>query len=90
MRENTLLVDPLAAFFKPALKGRTPLLLDTTHVEVTLLPPLAHIVAVRRFTNASDRLVEAVLTLPPIAPQTARWPGPHRCRHPGAKPRGRL
>lgn len=62
-----LLVDPLAAFFRPALEGCTPLLIDSTDVEVTLLPPLAKIAVVRRFTNTSDQRIEAVLTLPPIA-----------------------
>ncbi|MBK8272148.1 MAG: hypothetical protein IPK89_03950 [Sphingomonadales bacterium] len=64
-----LLVDPLAAFFRPALEGCAPLILDSTHVDVTLLPPLAQIVVVRQFTNTSDQLVEAVLTLPPLARQ---------------------
>lgn len=44
------------------------LLLDSTLVDVTLLPPLAHLVVVRRFTNRTSRLVEALLTLPPLAP----------------------
>jgi hypothetical protein len=64
-----LLVDPLAAFFRADLTGCASLLLDSTHVEVTLLPPLAKIAVVRCFTNSSDQLVEAVLTLPPIAQQ---------------------
>ena len=64
-----LLVDPLAAFFRPALEGCAPLLLDSTYVELTLLPPLAKIAAVRRFTNMSGQRIEAVLTLPAIAPQ---------------------
>lgn len=50
------------------MDGSEPLLLDSTHVEVTLLPPLAHVVIVRHFTNTSDRVVEAELTLPPLAP----------------------
>ena len=49
-----LLVDPLAAFFRPALEGCAPLLIDSNHVEVTLLPPLAKIAVVRRFTNTTD------------------------------------
>ena len=61
-----LLVDPLAAFFRPALEGCAPLTINSTHVEVTLLPPLAKIAVVRRFTNTSDERIEAVLTLPPI------------------------
>lgn len=69
MSESMLLVDPLAALFRPALTGLPPLLLETTHVEVTPLPPLAHIVVVRTFTNSTDQMVEAVLTLPPIASQ---------------------
>ena len=69
MRDAMLLVDPLAAFFRPALERYAPLVLDTTHVEVTLLPPLAKIAVVRTFTNTSGQLVEAVVTLPPIAPQ---------------------
>ncbi len=69
MRDAVLLVDPLAAFFRPALARFAPLVLDTTDVEVTLLPPLAKIAVVRSFTNSSDELVEAVLTLPPLAPQ---------------------
>jgi len=64
-----LLVDPLAAFFRPDLAGCAPLILDSTHVEVTLLPPLAKVAVVRCFTNTSDQLIEAVLTLPPIARQ---------------------
>jgi Vault protein inter-alpha-trypsin domain len=62
-----LLVDPLAAFFRAELEGCAPLVLDSTHVDVTLLPPLAQIVVVRHFTNSSDQLIEAVLTLPPLA-----------------------
>ncbi len=69
MPESALIVDPLAALFRPELKGLPPLVLDTTHVEVMPLPPLAHIVVVRKFTNSSNQLVEAVLTLPPLAPQ---------------------
>lgn len=69
MNESTLLVDPLAALFRTELTGLPPLLLATTHVEVMPLPPLAHIVVVRTFTNSTDQMVEAVLTLPPIAPQ---------------------
>jgi hypothetical protein len=69
MNGNMLLVDPLAAFFRPALEGCAPLVLDSTHVDVTLLPPLAQVVVVRHFTNTSDQLVEAVLTLPPIGQQ---------------------
>ena len=42
MSESMLLVDPLAALFRPALTGLPPLLLETNHVEVTPLPPLAH------------------------------------------------
>ncbi len=68
MSANTLLVDPLAALFRPALSGLPPLVLDDAEIEVQLCVPLAVIVAVRRFTNNSDRLIEAVLTLPPIAP----------------------
>lgn len=69
MNESTLLVDPLAALFRTELAGLPPLLLETTHVEVMPLPPLAHIVVVRTFTNSTDQMVEATLTLPPIAPQ---------------------
>jgi hypothetical protein len=69
MTGTTLLVDPLAALFRPALEGRAPLLLDKTEVEVTLVPPMAHIVVTRQFTNTTEQLVEAVLTLPPLAPQ---------------------
>jgi hypothetical protein len=61
-----LLVDPLAAFFRPDLEGCPPLTLDRTHVEVELLPPLAKIALVRSFTNTSGQRIEAVLTLPPI------------------------
>lgn len=46
-----------------------PLVLDSTYVDVTLLPPLAHVVVVRCFTNSESRVVEAVLTLPPLAPR---------------------
>ncbi len=67
MNANMLLVDPLAAFFRPTLKGCAPLLLNSTYVELTLLPPLAKIAVVRRFTNMSDQCIEAVLTLPAIA-----------------------
>ncbi|MEQ1882745.1 MAG: VIT domain-containing protein, partial [Burkholderiales bacterium] len=69
MNANMLLVDPLAAFFRPALEGCAPLMLDSTHVGVTLLPPLAKIAVVRQFTNTSDQFIEAVLTLPPITRQ---------------------
>ncbi|MBB6124898.1 VIT domain-containing protein [Sphingobium subterraneum] len=69
MNASTLLVDPLAALFRTELTGLPPLLLETTHVEVMPLPPLAHIVVIRTFTNSTDQMVEAVLTLPPIAPQ---------------------
>ena len=69
MNASRLLVDPLAALFRTDLTGLPPLLLETTQVEVMPLPPLAHIVVVRTFTNTTDRMVEAVLTLPPIAPQ---------------------
>lgn len=69
MNGGTLLVDPLAALFRPALARCAPLILDSTHVEVTLLPPLAQVAVIRRFTNTSDRRIEAVLTLPPIARQ---------------------
>ncbi len=62
-----LLVDPLAAFFRPALEGCAPLTIDSTHVEVTVLPPLAKIAVSRQFTNTSDQRIEAVLTLPPVA-----------------------
>eukprot|EP01035_Chromulina_nebulosa_P010379 gene10379-13951_t len=40
---SMLLVDPLAAFFRPALEGCAPLTIDCTFVEVTLLPPLVRI-----------------------------------------------
>lgn len=64
-----LLVDPLAALLKPALAGNAPLHPDTTHVDVSVVPPMANIVVERHFTNRTDRLVEAVLTLPQLAPQ---------------------
>lgn len=69
MNDSKLLVDPLAALFRTELAGLPPLLLETTHVEVMPLPPLAHVVVARTFRNSTDRMVEAVLTLPPIAPQ---------------------
>lgn len=69
MNAKLLLVDPLAAFFRPALEGCAPLKLDSTYVELTLLPPLAKIAVVRCFTNTSEQRIEAVLTLPAIAPQ---------------------
>ena len=68
MSKNAVLVDPLAALFRPQLAGIAPLVLDSTEVEVELLPPLARVTITRRFTNASDQLLEAVLTLPPPAP----------------------
>lgn len=64
-----LLVDPLAAFFRAELEGYAPLLLDSTHVDVILLPPLAQVVVVRQFTNPSDQRIEAILTLPPLSRQ---------------------
>ncbi len=67
MSNSTMLVDPLAALFEPPPAGAPPLLLDATEVEVELLPPLARVTITRRFTNASDQLLEAVLTLPPAA-----------------------
>jgi hypothetical protein len=69
MTASTLLVDPLAVFFRAELAGCAPLVLDNTHVEVTLLPPVAQVVVVRQFTNTSDQRIEAVLTLPPLTPQ---------------------
>ncbi|MBB6125040.1 VIT domain-containing protein [Sphingobium subterraneum] len=69
MTASMLLVDPLAAFFRTELAGCRPLTLDSTHVDITLLPPLAQVVVVRQFTNTSDQRIEAVLTLPPLAPE---------------------
>lgn len=66
MTASTLLVDPLAALFRTELDGCPPLVIDSTLVDVTLLPPLAQVVVVRQFTNTTDKLVEAVLTLPPL------------------------
>lgn len=68
MAKSTLLVDPLAAFFRTGLVGLPPLVLDETEIEVQMVAPLAHISTVRRFMNSSDTLIEAVLTLPPLAP----------------------
>ncbi|MBG0807946.1 hypothetical protein IY145_00680 [Methylosinus sp. H3A] len=63
----SLLVDPLAAFFRHELSKTEPLVLDSTEVEVELLPPLARVAITRRFSNTSCSLLEAVLTLPPTA-----------------------
>lgn len=63
------MVDPLAAFFRPALEGLPALVLDETYLGVTLLPPLAKVVVIRRFQNSTSQLAEAVLALPPLAPQ---------------------
>ncbi len=60
-----MLVDPLAALFRPDLRGETPLRLEITRVDVELLPPLARIAVTRTFINQSDAIIEAVLTLPP-------------------------
>lgn len=68
MSASTLLVDPLAALFRNGLVGLPPLVLDETKIEIQMVVPLAHISTVRRFINSSDGLVEAVLTLPPLAP----------------------
>lgn len=62
-----MLIDPLAVFFKPALEGQPPLVLSATHVEIKLLGPLARVAVTRTFDNTTDALVEAVLTLPPVA-----------------------
>lgn len=69
MTPSSLLVDPLAVFFRPELTVFAPLVLDSTFVEITLLPPVAQVVVVRQFTNTSDQRIEAVLTLPPLGPQ---------------------
>jgi len=69
MTASTLLVDPLAVYFREELTGCAPLILDSTHVDITLLPPVTQFVVVRKFTNTSDQRIEAVLTLPPLAPQ---------------------
>ncbi len=63
----SLLVDPLAALFRSEFSKVAPLVLDGIEVEVELLPPLARIAITRRFSNPSDSLLEAVLTLPPAA-----------------------
>lgn len=68
MNRATLLVDPIAALFRTELAGSPPLVLDETSIEVQLVAPLARVLTARRFTNSSDQSVEAVLTLPPIAP----------------------
>lgn len=68
MFANVPLVDPLAALFRAVPRGTTPLVLDATHVAVTILAPLARVVISRRFTNRSDATIEAVLTLPAPAP----------------------
>ena len=68
MNRATLLVDPIAALFRTELSGSPPLVLDETSIEVQLVAPLARVLTARRFTNSSDQWVEAVLTLPPIAP----------------------
>lgn len=68
MSGNRLLVDPTAALFQGELAGLPPLLLDETEVEVQLVPPLARVLIARRFSNSSHECIEAVLTLPPIAP----------------------
>lgn len=62
-----MLVDPLAALLRPELDGQSALVFDETEVVVALPAPLAIITIARRFTNSSERLVEAVLTLPPLA-----------------------
>lgn len=63
----SLLVDPLAALFRAEFSNISPLVLDAVEVEVELLPPLARVAITRRFSNPSDSLLEAVLTLPPAA-----------------------
>ncbi len=63
-----MLVDPLAALFRPELEGQPPLRLEVTRVEVELLPPLARIAITRMFINYGDEAVEALLTLPPAGP----------------------
>jgi len=68
LNRATLLVDPIAALFRTELSGSPPLVLDETSIEVQLVAPLARVLTARRFTNSSDQWVEAVLTLPPIAP----------------------
>lgn len=68
MFANVPLVDPLAALFRPVPRASAPLILDATHVAVTILAPLARVEISRRFTNRSDASIEAVLTLPPASP----------------------
>lgn len=68
MNPRKLLVDPLAALFRNELAGLPPLLLDETEIDVQVVAPLAVITIARRFTNTSAQLIEAVLTLPPLAP----------------------
>lgn len=64
-----LLVDPLAGLFRPAVRDAPLLALESVEIEVELLPPLARVSVTRRFRNGGDGLIEALLTLPPVAPQ---------------------
>uniref|UniRef100_UPI0035AECDCD VIT domain-containing protein n=1 Tax=Dongia sp. TaxID=1977262 RepID=UPI0035AECDCD len=68
MSDAMLLVDPLAALLRPALAGIAPLRFEKTHVDISIVPPMANIAIERCFTNTTDQLVEAVMTLPPLAP----------------------
>lgn len=68
-----MLVDPLAALFRPDLAGEPPLRLELTRVEVELLAPLARVAVTRTFFNNSDRAIEAVLTLPPAQPDEVTY-----------------
>jgi len=68
-----MLVDPLAAFFRPDLEGEPALHLEITRVEVDLLPPLARIAVTRTFINPGDEAIEAVLTLPAAQPDEVTY-----------------
>ncbi len=65
MSQRVFVVDPLAVLFRPELTGHEALALDSTHVDVELLPPLARVAVTRCFTNRSNQIIEALLTLPP-------------------------
>ena len=60
--------DPAAAQRRTGPAAPTALRLDRTAIEVQLVPPLARVLTVRLLTNASDQRIEAVLALPPAAP----------------------
>lgn len=85
------LTDPLLPLFRPAALPRPPLLLDATDIRLRIVPPIARLILVRRFTNREAVPIEAVLTMPPalagavvhdisVSIGDRRWTGRARAR----------